>query len=599
MAIRAIAGLPGASSTGESYSTRYLKKKEEILKQRLQWAETELKQKYQSEVAYQKDREAAFKGVEEELNALRKEREVFSAEIGKLAKKGAGTDWRTALLQERTKLAETIAQETTKVSGQRVDLVTKAEGLFVAPVSATDQVSRAIGGQVGKFNVQTGRTADAAIDNFILRDPSLEVAFNGLSEGQKQALAIHLYNETSAQVRAGKGGMPLTQAEQDKIKTDIETRFAVPSAEIDQARLDAKKIDKTEEYVNMAGTSIGEMKKALKYIDDQLGAAGSITVSDKIASETEIALRSLAIDAYRNDGKIDAPEAMRAESLVDEKIKELSGKEPGTPEFEAAKKVMYSKLNFIDPSKYAIENYALTNVDDPILQTYVREGELSKRKEALGPYTPPEKIEAPTADDILRRGAELYYPDRSQKGFGQIAPYYSGETAKARRAFEQGVPMTAPELGTSREYATPPGPEGRFGPKEGTAGRRAPVMEQAPYRASDEIMDYTKKVREGIAAAGGTFAPQEITGAGSEIYNDIKGRYERGELKFDNLYDEISKSTTGSADMTATLGGADVAKDVKGKIIYNVLGEAYQKYLTNRPSPPSSAGYGMDGDAVE
>ena len=110
MAIRAIAGLPGASSTGESYSTRYLKKKEEILKQRLQWAETELKQKYQSEVAYQKDREAAFKGVEEELNALRKEREVFAAEIGKLAKKGAGTDWRTALLQERTKLAEAIAQ---------------------------------------------------------------------------------------------------------------------------------------------------------------------------------------------------------------------------------------------------------------------------------------------------------------------------------------------------------------------------------------------------------------------------------------------------------------------------------------------------------
>ena len=594
MAIRAIASLPGSTSTGERYSTRYLKKKEEILKQRLQWAETELKQKYQSDLAYQKDREAAFKGVEEELSALRKEREAWQVNSSKAAKKG-GIDWRTSLLQERTKLAETIAQETTKISGQRVDLVTKAEGLYVAPVSATDQVSRAIGGQVGKFNVQAGRTTDAAIDDFLLRDPSLEVAFNGLSEGQKQALAIHLFNETSAQVRSGKGGQPLTAAEEARIKGDIETRFAVNAADIDQARLDARKADKTEEYVNMAGSSIGEMKKALKYIDDELKNAGTLTVPEQIASETELGLRALAIDAYKNDGKIDAAEALRAESLINEKVKQISGKEFGTPEFETAKKAMARSLGFIDPAKMDLENYALTNVDDPVLQTYVREGELMKRKEALGPYTPPQQIMAPTADDIMRRGAELYFPERSQKGFEKYGGYYSGETAKARRAFEQGVPMSEPALGTSREYATPPGPEGRFSPQEGTVGRRAPVMDPTAYRASDEIMDYTKRAREDIAKNNGTFAPETIEGPGSEIYNDIKGRYEKGEIKFDNLYDEISNSTTGSADMTTMLGGADAAKDVKGRILYNVLGEAYSKYLTNRPAP----GTGMDDSAVE
>lgn len=616
MAIRPLpAPLPTAVNVGTGYAATYLKSKQEILKQRLQWAETELKQKYASEVAYEKDKEAAFKAVEDELTALRKEREEFSASLAAAAAKGGkgGSDWRTTLLQERTKLAQTIAEESTKVSAQRVDLVTKAEGQFIAPVAATDQVSRAIGGQVGKFNVQAGRTTEAAIDDFLLRDPSLEVAFNGLSEGQKQALAIHLFNETSAQVRSGKGGQPLTSVEEAKIKGDIETRFAVDAADIDQARLDARKADKTQEYLDVAGTTKKDMEKALKYIDEQLALAETGPTKDsQILSETEIGLRALAIQAYKNDGKIDGSEALKAEQLVNAKITEISGFAEGTTEFNTAKKLLGRKLNFMNPEgSFDLENYALTNIDDPTLQTYIREGELTQRKEGLidqritdltglrpgdpgfdeqkgvigANYALPRQINAPTANDIQRRGAELYYPERTQRGFGKAAPFYAPETARARRAFEQGEDMNNPALGTSMQYSTPPGPNSRFGPKKGAEGRRAPAT-SFNGAAADEIMGYTASAREAIAANGGKFVPETIDGAAGEIYNDIRSRYEKGELKFDDLYNEVSGSTTNSADMTATLGGAEAAKEAKRKVLYNVLGSAYEKFLTNEPAPP-------------
>jgi hypothetical protein len=602
-----------AVSAGTGYAATYLKGKQEILKQRLQWAETELKQKYASDVAYIKDREAAFKGVEDELTALRKEREEFGAAMRAAAAKGAkgGSDWRTTLLQERTTLATKIAEESTKVSGQRVDLVTKAEDQFIAPVAATDQVSRAIGGQVGQFNVQAGRTTEAAIDNFLLRDPSLEVAFNGLSQGQKQALAIHVFNETSAQVRSGKGGQPLTAAEEARRKTDIETRFAVNAADIDQARLDANKLDKTEEYLAVAGTTKKDMEKALKYIDDQLALEGQgATMGDKVASEASTGLRALAISSYQNDGVIDVAEKEAADRLINGKVLDLivSNKEairasmpaktaaeiaardafsiqPTEQEIAAATATMKRTLGFLDPEKSYLENYVLTNVDDPVLQTYVREGELTARKKELGPYQKPYQVAAPTADDIQRRGAELYYPERTQRGFGKATPFYAPETARARRAFEQGEDMTNPALGKSMQYRTPPGPDSRFGPKEGAKGRRAPAT-SFYGAAADEIMGYTRTASDAIAANGGKFVPETIDGPAGEIYNDISARYKKGELKFDDLYDEVSGSTTNSADMTATLGGAEAAKEAKRKVLYNVLGSAYEQFLTNAPAAP-------------
>jgi hypothetical protein len=39
----------------------------------------------------------------------------------------------------------------------------------------------------------------------------------------------------------------------------------------------------------------------------------------------------------------------------------------------------------------------------------------------------------------------------------------------------------------------------------------------------------------------------------------------------------VSGATTNSADMTATLGGPEAAKEAKRKVLYNVLGGAYEK----------------------
>ena len=588
MAIRALANpLPMAVSAGSGYAATYLKSKQEILKQRLQWAETELKQKYQSDVAYQKDKEAAFAGVEAELNALRKEREAFTAELNKPGRSGGKTeyDWRTTLLQERTKLAGDIAAETTKVSAIKADLLKTVQDTFTPPPGALDQATKAA---QTRGAISSPQTIDAGIDAYI-SSPELATAFGGLSQGQKQSLAIHAYREMEQQIGVIQQGVPMTTAQSQKIKQAIADKFGIPVEEQDSTVLEEDKKAFQDDVMSKAGTSLAEAKKALAYIESQLGALGTgPTEADKIASETELGLRALAIDAYKNDGIISADEKMQAEALINNKIKEITGAEPGSTEFETAKKVMSSRLGFLDPSKSAIENYALSNVDDAVLQTYVREGELMQRKAALGPYTPPVQINAPTANDIMRRGAELYYPERTQRGFGQVAPFYAPETAKARRAFEQGAPMGAPELGTSRAYSTPVGPEGRFGARGGTAGRMSPAM--APhYATADEMMSYTRAAREAITAAGGRFTPETLDGAAGEVYNDIKGRYERGELKFDDLYNEVSGSTTNSADMTATLGGPEAAKEAKRKVLYNVLGSAYEKFLTNMPETPVAA----------
>jgi len=587
MAIRALANpLPMAVSAGSGYAATYLKSKQEILKQRLQWAETELKQKYASDVAYQKDKEAAFAGVEAELTALRKEREAFAAEVAKGTKGGKTEyDWRTTLLQERTKLAGDIAAETTKVSAIKADLLKTVQDTFTPPPGALDQATKAA---QTRGAVSSPQTIDAGIDAYI-SSPELATAFGGLSQGQKQALAIHAYREMEQQIGVVQQGIPMTAAQSAKIKQGIADKFGIRVEEQDSTVLEEDKKAFQDDVMAKAGTSLQAAKDALKYIEAQLGALGTgPTEADRIASETEIGLRALAIDAYKNDGIVSDDEKLKAESLINNKIKEITGAEEGTPEFETAKKVMATKLGFLDPSKSAIENYALSNVDDPILQTYIREGELQQRKTALGPYTPPVQIAAPTAQDIMRKGAELYYPERTQRGFGQVAPFYAPETAKARRAFEQGAPMNAPELGTARAYDTPVGPEGRFGARGGTAGRMSPAM--APhYATADEMMSYTRAASEAIKANGGRFAPETLAGPANEVYNDIKGRYERGELKFDDLYREVSGATTNSADMTATLGGPEAAKEAKRKVLYNVLGGAYEKFLTNMPEAPVAA----------
>jgi hypothetical protein len=576
--------LPMAVSAGTGYAATYLKGKQEILKQRLQWAETELKQKYASDVAYEKDKQAAFASVEAELNALRKEREDFGTALRAAAAKGAkgGSDWRTTLLQEYTSISATIASETTKVSAIKADLLKTVQDTFTPPPGALDQATKAA---QTRGAVSSAQTIDAGIDAYI-GSPELATAFGGLSQGQKQSLAIHAYREMEQQIGVVQQGLPMTTAQAAKIKGAIAAKFGIAVADQDTQALEEDKKAFQDDVMSKAGTSLTAAKAALKYIQDQLALEGQgATVGDKVTSEAEIALRALAIDAYKNDGVISPEESAKAEELINNKVREITTAEIGTPEFEAAKKAMSAKLGFLDPSKSAIENYALTNVDDAVLQTYIREGELMGRKAELGPYQVPKQINAPTADDIMRRGAELYYPERTQRGFGKTAPFYAPETARARRAFEQGEDMTNPALGTSMRYSTPPGPASRFGPKEDAKGRRAPATSFSGASAQ-EIMGYTAAAREAIAANGGKFVPEAIDGAAGEIYNDIRSRYEKGELKFDDLYSEVSGSTTNSADMTATLGGADAAKEVKRKVLYNVLGSAYEKFLTNAPTPP-------------
>jgi hypothetical protein len=609
MAIRPLTvPLPMAVSAGTGYAATYLKGKQEILKERLKWADAELKQKYASEVAYEKDKEAAFAGVEAELNALRKEREEFAASLAAAAAKGGrgGTDWRTTLLQERTKISETIAQETTKVSGIKAELLKTVQDTYTPPPGALDQATKAA---QTRGAVSSPQTIDAGIDAYI-GSPELATAFGGLSQGQKQALAIHAYREMEQQIGVVQQGVPMTTAQAAKIKQAIADKFGIRVEDQDSQVLEEDKKAFQDDVMSKAGTSLAAAQKALKYIEDQLAIEGTGPGTDsQMVSETEIGLRTLAIQAYKNDGRIDGGEALKAEQLVNSKITQISGAVEGTPEFETAKRLLNRKLNFMNPEgSFDLTNYALTNIDDPTLQTYIREGELTQRKEALinqritdltglkpgdagfdeqkaaigAGYALPRQIAAPTADDVKRRGAELYYPDRSQRGFGKTAPFYSSETAKARRAFEQGQDMNDPALGTSRRYDAPPGPDSRFGPKEGAKGRRAPVT-SFYGAAADELMGHTRAAREAIAANGGKFVPETIDGPAGEIYNDISERYKRGELKFDDLYDEVSGSTTNSADMTATLGGADAAKETKRKVLYNVLGSAYEQFLNNAP----------------
>jgi len=586
MAIRPLpAPLPMAVNVGTGYAATYLKGKQEILKQRLQWAETELKQKYTSDVAYIEDRKAAFKSVEDELTALRKEREEFSAALATAAAKGGkgGSDWRTTLLQEYTKVSETIASETTKVSAIKADLLKTVQDTFTPPPGALDQATKAA---QTKGAVSSAQTIDAGIDAYI-SSPELATAFGGLSQGQKQSLAIHAYREMEQQIGVVQQGIPMTTAQASKIKAAIAAKFGIAVADQDSQALEEDKKAFQDDVMSKAGTSLGAAKAALKYIQDQLDIAGTGPSADsQLVSETEIGLRALAIQAYKNDGKIDGTEALKAEQLVNAKITQISGFAEGTTEFDTAKKLLGRKLNFINPqNSFDLTNYALTNIDDPTLQTYIREGELTQRKEALGPYQMPYQVAAPTADDIQRRAAELYYPERTQRGFGKAAPFYAPETARARRAFEQGEDMTNPALGTSMQYRTPPGPDSRFGPKEGAKGRRAPATSFSGG-AAQEIMGYTAAAREAIAANNGKFAPDTFAADDPVglIYSDIKSRYDKGELKFDDLYNEVSGSTTNSTDMTATLGGADKAKEAKRKVLYNVLGSSYETYLNNKPS---------------
>lgn len=612
MAIRPLpAPLPMAVNVGTGYAATYLKGKQEILKQRLQWAETELKQKYASEVAYEKDKEAAFKSVEDELTALRKEREEFSASLAAAAAKGGkgGSDWRTTLLQEYTSISATIASETTKVSAIKADLLKTVQDTFTPPPGALDQATKAA---QTRGTVSSAQTIDAGIDAYI-GSPELATAFGGLSQGQKQSLAIHAYREMEQQIGVVQQGLPMTTAQAAKIKGAIAAKFGIAVADQDTQALEEDKKAFQDDVMSKAGTSLGAAKAALDYIQKEIAKTGDgPSTESQLVSETEIGLRALAIQAYKNDGKIDGTEALKAEQLVNAKITEISGAVEGTPAFDTAKKLLGRKLNFINPqNSFDLTNYALSNIDDPTLQTYIREGELMQRKEGLidqritdltglrpgdpgfdeqkgvigANYALPRQINAPTANDIQRRGAELYYPERTQRGFGKTAPFYAPETARARRAFEQGEDLTNPALGTSMRYSTPPGPASRFGPKEDAKGRRAPATSFSGASAQ-EIMGYTKSAREAIAANGGKFVPEAIDGAAGEIYNDIKSRYEKGELKFDDLYDEVSGSTTNSADMTATLGGAEDAKEAKRKVLYNVLGSAYEKFLTNAPTPP-------------
>lgn len=590
---------PTTVSAGAGYSATYLQSKQQVLAEKIKWAQQELQQKYQSDVAYQKELEATYRGIEEELAALRKEREALELAVAKGSKSSTAgkseQDWRTSLLQESTKVAQSIAEETTKISGQRVEILKIIDNNYTVPVGALDQATKAA---QTKGKISSPQTIDAGIDTLI-NSPELATAFTGLTDGQKQALAIHVYSEVQQQIAAVQQGVPMTAEQSERIKKGIEDRYGVPVAEQDAAVLEMSKQASQDEAMKKAGTSLAALKEEYDYIQSQLKpseeqkkAAAAQKSAAEISSETEMALRTLAINAYGNDGVVSPEEAAKAQELIDLKVSEISGKQPGTPEFEAAKKTLGRTLGFLDPNKLDLENYVLSHNDDTILQTYVREGELKARKEKMGDLSIPKQVAPPTADDVEQRTAELYYPERTQRGFGAVAPFGARENARTRREFEQG--QGAPQIGgqaVGGKYPAQPGTVGRGAPAKPQGGQQDQLITQ-------DIMAYTKAAREAIQANSGKFTPETLDGPGSEIYNNISQRYTSGQLKFDDLYAEVSSSTTGNPDMTATLGGADAAKETRDKIMYNVIGSAYEQFLNNQPKS-ATPGAGMDGTVGE
>jgi len=610
MAITARKTAPPYATAGNGYAGTYLKKKAELLQEKKKWAQEELLLKYKSDLAYRTELKQMYEDIEKEQSALRKEREQFtlrSKDIQIKARKAGGLtgDDRAKLIAERQKAADALARVGADISGQRVDLITKAEGLFTPTPSALDQVSKATAADATKFAVPQGRDTETAIDDFILRNPNIPTAFTGVSDEQKQALAIHLYAETAQAVRAGHGGQPLSATEEKRIKDNIAARFAVPANKIDAQALAIAKKAKTDEYVAKAGTDTAALKKTIEIIDDELKKSNpkDLTADEKIAdslanSGVGDALNTVLINSLRNDGVITADESRMADEIIAAAIAretapkvDAKGVAIPTPTADDVARIIKSEYGLgALPNKTALESYLYTNVDNPIIQTYQREGVLETRKGGLaGPL--PEAVGVPTAEDIARRTGEIYNPLRSRRGTMEaVGAAVSPENATRRRAIEQGIPLDTPEL-TERGVGDLNAPIPMRG---GTIGRQAPALPKVTkrYGKADEMFEYMKAVQ--AAAKDGVVEKKALVDISQQGYDRIMAGIKDGSIKPDNIYQQVSSVTTSSPDIVSIYGGADLARKAKEDILYNIVASQYEQFLVDAPKRPVDTGVNLD-----
>lgn len=582
--------LPFSGSVGQTYSATYLKGKSELLSARLKWAETELKEKYKSDEAYRKARMEMFESVDKELQALRKERAAYDAKLQDLSIKRTkalrtgqptGDEERTKLLQQRREAAEALTRASVDISAQRVELIDKAEKLFQLPTSVSDVFSRSVGDAQVAAQIGTGADAETVVQDFVRNDTAVDAGFNGLTDDQKIAAALDLQGKLVQAVETGKSGIAITQQEFDTINTEIANKYGLSPSDIDGAVLQARKKAKQKEYLDKAGATTAQLQETIRKIDDELkerpltDAEKKELAFDSAIRDTNTYLTHAVIEAVQNDGMVDATEAAAIEQVMLERIGRDTAGLGITPEEAVAK---YKADYGLDTKGTIAESYAFSQIDVPIFQTYLREGQLNKRQKELGLKPLEEPTPVFTQEEIMRRGAELYQPQRSRRGFGEVAPFYSGERAAARRAMEQGVPLS-PTMGPAGRMEAP------FQPVAGTVGRQAPVSRTPPrpFTGADELFAYTQMAQKDIMAAGGSFTPRTLGETEATIATDVAKRLKEGSLKGQDLQDEVTRLTVGSG----LYDDNEAAKKAKEDVLYNVLGEDFSTFLSSRPAPPS------------
>lgn len=600
MAITARKTAPPFATAGTGYAGTYLKKKAELLQEKKKWAEQEILLKYKSDLGYRTELKQMYEDIEKEQAALRKERTQFTLKSKDLqikARKGGGlgVDDRAKLIAERQKAAEALARVGVDISGQRVDLITKAEGLFTPAAGALDQVTKATAADATKFAVPQGRDTETAIDDFILRNPNIPTAFTGVTDEQKQSLAIHLYQETASAVRAGHGGQPLTAGEEKRIKDNIATRFAIPSNKIDGAALAIAKRVKTDEYISKAGTDSKALKDTITLIDAELAKSkprdltGDEKIADSLANNgVGDALNTILINSLRNDGNITEDESKMADEIIAAAIAREVG--VGSNADDVARIIKSEYGLGVLPNKTALESYLYTNVDNPVIQTYQREGIIEARKAGLaGPL--PAAVGVPTAEGVARRTAEIYNPLRSRRGtMEELGAAVSPENATRRRAMEQGIPLDTPEL-TGRGVGSLSAPIPMRG---GTVGRQAPAVSPITkrYGKADEMFEYMKAVQ--ASAKDGAVQKRSLVDISQQAFDKVMSGIKDGSIKPENIYEQVSSITTSNQDIISVYGSPDLARKAKEDILYNIVASQYEQFLVDAPKRPVTTGVDLD-----
>lgn len=587
--------LPFSGTVGQTYSATYLKGKADILAKRLEWAKTELEQKYKSADAYRKSREDLFDATDKELQLLRKERASYDLKAQDLAVKrikasrsGAGpTDDETLakLLQQRREAAAAITGASVDISAQRVELIDKTEKLFQLPTSVSDVFSKSVGDAQVAAQINTGADTETVIQDFVRNNTSVDAGFNGLSNEQKIAAALDLQGKLVQAVETGKSGGPVTQQEFDTINAEIAAKYGLSQGDIDATVLDALKKAKTKEYLDKAGATTADLKTTISKLDTEIDRIqkGRLLTKDEAAEAAfdkalqpvNTYLTHAVIEAIQNDGGVDATEAAAIEQVMLERIGTSAASVGMSPDDAIAK---YKKEYGLDTKPTIAESYAFSQIDMPVFQTYLREGKLNARQKELGLKPLEDPTPVPTREDIMGRGAELYNPQRSRRGFGEVAPYYSGESATRRRALEQGVPLT-PSMGPAGRLEAP------FQPVKGSVGRQAPVSTIPPrqFTGADELFSYTQMAQRDIGVGGGAFTPRTLGDTETTIATDIAKRLKEGAIKGQDLQTEVTRLTIGSG----LYDDSEAAKKAKEDILYNVIGEDYFNFTKSLPAPPT------------